>query len=251
MGRGKNLSIPPKDELERMYQDEKMSYRDIMKHYGVNTARAVKRWLEFYEIPIRRGTEAVKTQWENNEARKRSIGLTFAEYNRGKPSSRRLSEDEAKSEYTEQGYTLLKREIIEGYSWATLQCEKGHIFRQSFKNKGSRGCPVCKESKGEKAVQDYLEEKGINFVRQYKDNRCSKSRPLPFDFAIVENGKVISMIEYDGEFHYKPIFCEEDLTAQKERDEIKTDFCKREGIPLLRIRYDENIKERLEAFFTM
>ena len=248
MSKGKRIAVPPKEELQRMYQEEKKSYREIMKYYNVNSARAVKKWLEYYDIPIRHGNEAIKAQWEGNDERRRQIGEIFSECHKNKPSNRRLSDSEVKEEYMKNGYTLLQREVIDGYSIVTLECEKGHIFKQSFKNKGYKGCPICKKSKGEKAIQAYLKEKGICYTRQFRDERCSSVRPLPFDFGIIQNDKVIALIEYDGEYHYKAIFSEEDLEKQQKRDAIKTKFCEENRIPLLRIKYNEDLRGKLEDF---
>ena len=42
---------------------------------------------------------------------------------------------------------------------------------------------------------------------------------------------------------------EENLNYVQKHDEIKTDYCKNNGINLLRIRYDDNIEEKLINIF--
>ena len=42
---------------------------------------------------------------------------------------------------------------------------------------------------------------------------------------------------------------EENLKVVQKHDEIKTDYCKNNGINLLRIRYDDNIEEKLINIF--
>jgi len=63
------------------------------------------------------------------------------------------------------------------------------------------------------------------------------------------------LIEYDGEFHYKPARYSKDknkmlvkLKYQQENDNIKNIYCKNNNIPLLRIPYWEfkNIETILE-----
>ena len=39
---------------------------------------------------------------------------------------------------------------------------------------------------------------------------------------------------------------EEDVDLVKQRDEIKNQFCKNNNIDLIRIKYDEDIKSKLE-----
>ncbi|WP_338452916.1 hypothetical protein R4Z09_14240 [Niallia oryzisoli] len=39
-------------------------------------------------------------------------------------------------------------------------------------------CPHCKDSKGERAIYEFLERKGIKFTRQYKIDECRHINPL-------------------------------------------------------------------------
>ena len=62
---------------------------------------------------------------------------------------------------------------------------------------------------------------------------------MPFDFFVPSKNL---LIEYDGEQHYiKNSFghCDEELDRIKERDKIKTLFCEKNKIKLLRISYME------------
>ncbi len=42
---------------------------------------------------------------------------------------------------------------------------------------------------------------------------------------------------------------EENLKSNQLRDQIKNEFCKNNGINLLRIRYDEDIEQKLTEYF--
>ena len=42
---------------------------------------------------------------------------------------------------------------------------------------------------------------------------------------------------------------EENLKLNQLRDQIKNDYCKEKGINLLRIKYDENVEEKLTEYF--
>jgi len=55
-------------------------------------------------------------------------------------------------------------------------------------------------------------------------------------------------IEYDGIQHFKPIEYfggEESFLSLKKRDKIKTDFCIKNNIKLLRIGYKDNMSNKL------
>jgi Zn finger protein HypA/HybF involved in hydrogenase expression len=98
------------------------------------------------------------------------------------------------------------------------------------------GCPVCRESVGERAIAKVLALLDVPFVRQYKDPRCKRVNFLPFDFSISFGG-VWGLIEYNGKQHYKTCF--EDVAAIAERDAFKREFCDQYAIPLLVIKYTD------------
>jgi hypothetical protein len=138
------------------------------------------------------------------------------------------------------------------YWWS---CSKGHAWRTSpnCRTNGRTGCPVCKESKGEKAVNEALTERGIYTRRQFKMPKCRNVFPLPFDFAIVPHGKRAALIEFQGELHYRPIEYfggEEGFAERQMRDQLKRDFCEEKGIPLLEISYEdvEKIPDLIDEF---
>lgn len=119
-----------------------------------------------------------------------------------------------------------------------------------------KGCPFCKKSsKGEKVIYNYLKEKNINFVFQKTFEDCKNINVLPFDFYLPE---LNVCIEYDGIYHYKPIprknetfeEAEKRYKETKIRDEIKTQYCIKNNIKLLRIPYFEfdNITTILSSF---
>lgn len=109
-------------------------------------------------------------------------------------------------------------------------------------------CPHCVESKGEKIIEKFLENNNISFIPQKRFTDSKDIENKPFDFFLEEYNLVI---EYDGEFHYLPIFGEDDLHKQQRSDEIKTNYCKEKNISILRIPYwdFENIDNILSEFF--
>lgn len=106
-------------------------------------------------------------------------------------------------------------------------------------------CPKCISSKGEKEISKFLKENKIHNESQYCFEDCRSILPLPFDFALFSENKLIVLIEYDGEQHYRPvtfggITYEEavgKLKLTQHRDSIKNEYCKQNNIPLLRIPY--------------
>jgi len=57
---------------------------------------------------------------------------------------------------------------------------------------------------------------------------------LPFDFYIPE---LNVCVEYDGIHHFKPVHGVSTYEKTKNNDAIKTDFCMKNGIKLIRIPY--------------
>ena len=107
------------------------------------------------------------------------------------------------------------------------------------------GCPNCNESKGEREIRKWLINKKINFSKQKTFNNCKFKRQLYFDFYLPDYNMCI---EFDGKQHFYAIEHfggEEKLLENKKRDEFKSNFCIKNNIRLERIRYDENIIERL------
>ena len=106
-------------------------------------------------------------------------------------------------------------------------------------------CPKCKSSKGETSIRKYLTNNNINFEEQKRYKECKNKISLPFDFYLSDYNLII---EYDGEFHYKAIFSQEDLKQTQQNDEIKNKYCADNGINLLRIKYTDfkHIEDILE-----
>ena len=100
-----------------------------------------------------------------------------------------------------------------------------------------------------------LEKNNIKFEIQKKFLDCKYIKHLKFDFYLSENN---ICIEFDGKQHFKPIeFFGGIKTYNKQliRDQIKNDFCKKNNINLIRIKYTdyqnlENIlNEKLSVYY--
>jgi len=107
------------------------------------------------------------------------------------------------------------------------------------------GCPKCKESKGERKIRNYLKFNNIDFKSQKTFEGCKYKNLLKFDFYLPKENLCI---EYDGEHHF---IIKEHWGGIKEfkniqkRDNIKIEYCKNNVIKLLRIKYTDNIEEKL------
>lgn len=132
-----------------------------------------------------------------------------------------------------------------GTHWVT---RASHILYDS-------GCPKCNQSKGETLIDNILNKSSILHVRQYTIPECKHTKELPFDFAIVSTtGSLLGLIEYDGVQHFrsfKHFGGVNKFHKQQFNDKIKTDFCKTNDIPLLRVKYtssDSKVKQLVLKF---
>lgn len=101
-------------------------------------------------------------------------------------------------------------------------------------------CGCSNISSGELKIKQLLEENNINFRYQYIIKDFNKYSA--FDFAIFDDAenKLLKLIEFDGEQHFRAVEYfggEEKFKLQKERDKRKDDYCKQNNIKLQRIPY--------------
>lgn len=134
-----------------------------------------------------------------------------------------------------------------------ITCPKpkhGDFPQRAGNHLNGHGCPVCKESKGEKSIKRYLQEKNLNNIIQMKFDGCfrmgektKKCFKLPFDFYL-PNLKIA--IEIDGEYHFQPILVNnEKFETRILRDKLKNKFAENSGEikKLIRIYYKNNMSE--------
>ena len=131
-----------------------------------------------------------------------------------------------------------------------ITCRKGHKFFQKASNHlQGKGCPICRESIGERNISVYLENKSIKFIRQKKFSDCKYISHLPFDFYIPS---INTIIEYDGIQHFEPVELFgglEEFEKTKIKDKIKNEYCSSKNIELHRISYKDNITDTLNLIF--
>lgn len=133
-----------------------------------------------------------------------------------------------------------------------IKCRKcGKIYQEipsmlisNTRRKGNNPCECWKKtSKGVLKIEEILINNGISFVREYSFDNCLSplGNLMKFDFYI-ENKY---LIEYDGEQHFIPTsfysidqnIKEKRFKKQQEYDQIKTNYCLKNDIPLIRIPY--------------
>lgn len=132
-----------------------------------------------------------------------------------------------------------------------IKCNKHGIFKQTPHNHlAGNGCPICKESKGESIITNFLNENKINFIPQKRFSECRNILPLPFDFYLTDYN---TCIEYQGIQHFEPrskFGGDIEFEKRIKCDKIKFDFCQKNQIPLLIITYKDNIDEILNNYLT-
>jgi translation initiation factor IF-1 len=145
-------------------------------------------------------------------------------------------------------------------------CPDGHEYEAVIGNRArknmSSGCPICNESRGEKAVRDILTKFNIDFKEQniFPDRISSFGGLLKDDFAILHKDKVVATIEYHGIQHYEVTdFTGHDFERAKDnfdkgkiRDREKTKYLNEHNIPQLIIPYWEydNISTLIQEFLS-
>ena len=148
-------------------------------------------------------------------------------------------------------YDYSEVEYLNGYSSVKIMCKNHGVFNQiPNSHKRGNGCPKCKSSKGEDKVREYLKGK-VEFKEQYSLEDCRDKYALRFDFGATINDQP-HLIEFQGEQHYIKVDFwggQKGLENRQYKDQLKRDFCKENGIPLLEIRFDdEDWKEKLKIF---
>ena len=113
------------------------------------------------------------------------------------------------------------------------------------------GCPICKFSKGEKIILNFLINNKIKFIIQHKfNNQKNILGEKRFDFYIPNKNLII---EYHGrqhfqynDFYHRDIF---DFLDQVKRDFDKKKFCKDNNINFIEIHYNHKIINKLNNIF--
>lgn len=101
---------------------------------------------------------------------------------------------------------------------------------------------------GEQQIRRILQQNMCSFVEQKTFDGLKDQKPLRFDFSLEFNNKVVCLIEFQGEQHFKVIDHfggQEGFQKRVKHDSMKFQFCQQHGIPLFYIRYDDNLEEKM------
>lgn len=145
------------------------------------------------------------------------------------------------SEYDCMSAPVVVRCNICGYEWTN---RADYILHT--------GCTKCGCNTTEFKVGKILSNNGFEYITQFSFEDCKDKRSLPFDFYIPS---LNVLIEYDGEGHYQPVnfggISDDEalrhMLYTQQHDKIKTEYCKNNNIPLIRIPYwkKNNLEEYL------
>ena len=154
---------------------------------------------------------------------------------------------ENKYDYSKVNYKNNKTKV-------EIICPKhGSFFQKPNDHLLNHGCPICKSSKGETLIRNYLTDNNIKFQEQYTFDDCKNKYKLRFDFAVLnEDNAVECLIEYQGIQHYESveIFGGEDGFIERvHNDEIKREFCKNNNIKLIELKFNDDIINQMDNAF--
>lgn len=113
----------------------------------------------------------------------------------------------------------------------------------------------CLKSKGEEKISQILTDNNISFIKECRisDFVMTTGGCPRFDFAILNPDKSIAyFIEYNGEQHYIARgnrFTEERVKIIQQRDKEKEEYCNKNNIPLICIKYTDYDNLNLEQLY--
>ena len=134
------------------------------------------------------------------------------------------------------------------------KCSKGHIYYQTpyAHSRLNHGCPICKESHGEKFIRNYLDKHNIKYVPQKRFKDLKDKTYLSYDFYLPDYNM---LIEYQGIQHYESINIKgsgkySNLKKQQYHDNLKREYAKDNGYKLLELKYTLNTQELVDRYLS-
>ena len=146
----------------------------------------------------------------------------------------------------------------EGNLWrckCNCGCERDDIILPVHRltSGNTQSCGNNRKSHGEIFIENFLQKNNIQYKTEYtfKDLINEKNNKLRFDFAIIKNNKIFCLIEFDGKQHFEPVLHfggQEEFEKRQKYDNLKNQYCQNNNILLLRIKYNEDIDNKIENF---
>lgn len=122
----------------------------------------------------------------------------------------------------------------------------GSFFQRACDHLLGAGCPLCRKSKGEELIINFLEKNNVEYEREKTFNELVFIKKLRLDFYLASQ-KVA--IEFNGIQHYKQVDGFKSFEAQKKKDEIKKKFCRENNIKLITITFFAKTEEDIKNIF--
>lgn len=148
------------------------------------------------------------------------------------------------------GYlTVLNKVGTNPYGYAIWHCrckcgKECDIVSRELLSGDTISCGCQKNSVRENQIQNLLEQKHIQYKREYIFKDLKDESYLRFDFAIFKNNQLICLIEHQGLQHYlKDSNWHTDKLVH--HDQMKKEYCKLNHIPLYEIMYNDDLEETL------
>lgn len=212
-------------DVRRLYQDEGMSLRNVAKELGVSLA-TLSRFMKKVGIQTRDKATAQKNYLKDNEHQ--MAGRTHTEETKQK-ISQGLGEfwDSLSPEASEE----LRQRIGSGWKrkWESMSEAERHAMMSelSAKSRLSQG----NGSRLERFIAEELRSRG--FIVEERTTNYTIGKDMEVDLALPSQGIAI---EVDGPTHFLPIYGEDHLAQQQERDGRKDQQIIDAGYSVLRIR---------------
>jgi len=172
-------------------------------------------------------------------------GFGCAECGRVKKLTTNSFVERAKEKHGKFDYSLVEYENM--HTKVRIICTKHGEFRQTPHNHLKfAGCPKCNKSKGEKIISWFLDKKNINYEEQKRFDGCKNKSHLLFDFYLPDYN---ICVEFQGVQHYKANEHMNGSIGLKKRqinDNIKREFCKKNDIKLVEIKYSDKLVPKLK-----
>lgn len=138
------------------------------------------------------------------------------------------------------------------------KCKCGNLKEvsgQMLRNGNTKSCG-CLKSWYEEEIATILNNNNVNYSREvsFSDLISGTKHKLRFDFGIYdENNQLKGLIEYQGKQHFEPINGwggQEGFERLQKHDNMKKEYCKQKGIPLLILDKNNNLGEDVMIYIT-
>ena len=196
-----------------------------MKNITCKVCGETKKRNEFYRDKESKNGYRTKCKCCTKEGRKIREKTTKETYNI------KLKESLGENYKIVSEYNSNKIEILH------LKCGKTRFSTPS--NGLRRRCPYCVNNNSyiSRIFHNFLNYNELKYEVEYKISECKNILPLPFDFALFNEKRLICLVEIDGEQHFKGNYRYNTSEIQR-RDKIKNNYCRDNHIELIRIQYN-------------